>query len=115
MLLLKTKLTKMLTAEAEKHGIELEFHLKNITVNGVNKGCSGHVVNKSSGSCVYLTTEESCYAPLQGRAMYRLAKDTNDWSSNRLKNGNNRWIRIEDIAIAVVHLLVTEKGEEAIR
>ena len=110
-MLSKTKLTKMLLVEAAKQGIELEFHLKNISINGVNKGCSGHVVNKSSGSCIYLTTEELTYGPLQGRAMYRLAKDIKDFSSNGLKNGNNRWIRYEDLAIAAVHLLVTEKGE----
>ena len=110
-MLLKTKLTSMLRAEATKRGIELEFYLKNISINGVNKGCSGHVVNKNTGSCIYLTTEESVYGPLRGRAMYRLAKDTKDFSSNGLKNGNNRWIRLEEIAIAAVHLLATEKGE----
>lgn len=112
-MLLKTKLKNLLLAEATKQEIELEFYLKNISINGVNKGCSGHVVNKNTGSCVYLTTEESAYGPLQGKAMYRLAKDTKDFSSNGLKNGNNRWVRMGDIAIAVARLLATEKGEVA--
>ena len=111
MALLKTKLTNLLRTEAQSRGMELEFHLKNISINGVQKGCSGHVVNKANGSCVYVTTEESVYGPLQGRAMYRLAKDAKDYSSNGLANGYNRWIKFEDVAIAVVHLLATEKAE----
>ena len=112
MALLKTKLQKMLQEEAQKQNVDLVFHLKNIDINGVKKGCSGHVVDKTTGNCVYLTTEELSYEPLKGRSMYRLAKDTNDWSSNGLKNGFNRWIRTEELAVAAVHLLVTEKGEE---
>lgn len=112
MALLKTKLQNMLREEAQKQKIEVEFHLKNIDINGVKKGCSGHVVSPTTGSCVYLTTEEMAYKPLNGRAMYRLAKNVKDYSSNGLQNGNNRWIRMEEIAIAVVHLLATERGIE---
>ena len=111
MALLKTKLQNMLREEAKKHNVELEFHLKNIDINGVKKGCSGHVVNTVTGNCVYLTTEEACLETLKGRAMYRLAKNIKDYSSNGLKNGGNRWVRTEELAVAVVHLLVTERGE----
>lgn len=111
-MLLKTKLTHALWKEAEKHDIGLDIRLQNICINGVKKGCSGHVVSKLTGGCVYLTTEEIGYTPLRGRSMYRLARDMNDWSSNGLKNGQNRWIETEDLAAAVINLLMTEKGTE---
>lgn len=111
-MLLKTKLTNMLRKEAETNELDIDIYLKNISVNGIKRGCDGHVVNKANGSCVYLTTEESCYGPLQGKAMYRLAENTKDWSSNSLKNGYNRWVDIGDIAVSVICLLATEKGEK---
>lgn len=111
-MLLKTKLAKQLVIEAMRMGISIEVFLKNISVNGVNRGCSGHVVNKNTGSCVYLTTESSCYQPLAGKSMYRLAKDTKDFSSNSLRNGNNRWTENENLASSVIFLLKKEKGEE---
>ena len=53
-MLLKTKLTHQLNAAAMAQGIEIEIFLKNISINGVKRGCSGHVVNKSTGSCAYV-------------------------------------------------------------
>ena len=111
-MLLKTKLTNQLKALAASWGVELEMHLKNISVNGEKRGCYGHVVNLSTGSCVYVDTEGSCYAPLSGKSMYRLAKDANDYSSNSLRNGYNRWVEDADLARAVFVLTMTEKGEE---
>ena len=109
-MMLKTKLTHELWKEAEKHGADLDIRLQNISINCVKKGCSGHIVNKLTRSCVYLTTEQSCYGLLRGKSMYRLAKDASDWSSNGLKNGYNRWVKTEELASAVVHLLMTERG-----
>ena len=111
MLILKTKLKSMLLKEAASHNTELEFHIKNISVNGVKRGCSGHIINKANGSCVYVDTEESVYGPLQGKAMYRLAKDVKDYSSIGLENGFNRWCELENVASAVIRLLTTEIGE----
>lgn len=109
-MLLKTKLSNQILAEAEKQGVDVELNIKNISVNGTKRGCSGHVTNKTTGSCVYLDTEESVFSPLAGKCMYRLAKDTKDWSSNSLKNGYNRWCKTEELASSVIHLLATEKG-----
>lgn len=112
-MLLKTKLTNQLCEEAEKQGVNIEIVLKNISVNGSKRGCSGHVINNSTGSCVYLNTEASVYGPLSDKVMYRLAKDAKDYSSNSLKNGNNRWCKPEDLASSVIHTLSTEKGVDA--
>ena len=111
-MLLKTKLTNQLKAEAEKQNTDIEIILKNISVNGSKRGCSGHVINKSTGSCVYLNTEASVYGPLSDKVMYRLARDNKDYSSNSLKNGNNRWCKPDELASLVIHTLATEKGVE---
>jgi hypothetical protein len=107
MVLLATKLKNQLITEAEKAGIAIEVKLKNITLNGVKRGCSGHVV--SEDSCVYLTTEELPYLSLLGRAMYRLSNGPGDYSSNGLINGNNRWCDHNKLAAAVIKTLKNEK------
>ena len=110
-MLLKTKLTHQLNAAAMAQEIEIEIFLKNISINGVKRGCSGHVVNKSTGSCAYVNTETFCCSPLAGKVMYRLARDTKDFSSNSLKNGYNRWATEEDLASSVIILLRREKPD----
>lgn len=109
-MLLKTKLTNQLKEEAKNKDMEIEIFLNNITVNGSKKGCSGHVVFKTTGSCVYINTEGSCYGPLSGKVMYRLAKDIKDYSSNSIRNGNNRWTEEQNIATEVLELLMKDKG-----
>ncbi len=111
-MLLKQKLAKQLKAEAAIQGVEIEIYIDNISINCIKKGCSGHVINTATGSCVYVDTEGSCLASLSGKSMYRLAKDRKDWASNSLKNGYNRWIEDENLASSVISLLVKEKGEE---
>ena len=44
-------------------------------------------------------------------SMYRLAKDTRDWSSNGLRNGNNRWVKNQELAMAVIGTLKNEMPE----
>lgn len=110
-MLLKTKLTNQLNTAAIAQEMEIEIFLKNISINGVKRGCSGHIVNKTTGACVYVDTETFCYSPLAGKAMYRLARDTKDFSSNSLKNGYNRWATEEDLASAVILLLKREKPD----
>lgn len=111
MALLSTKLKNQLKKEAEAQDVSIDIFIQNISVNGEKRGCDGHIVNKGNGSCVYLNTEESCYSPLHGKAMYRLAEKPKDWSSNGLKNGFNRWCKTENLAKEVIYLLKTEKGE----
>lgn len=104
-MLLKTKLTHQIQAEAEKYHIPIEIKLKNIKVNGQNKGCNGHITNVFSGSCVYVNTEEPLYGPLAGKSMCRYALNNKDYSSTGLINGNNRWYKTEEIAKYIVILL----------
>ena len=111
-MLLKRKLENQLKSEAVKRGMKIETFIKNISVNGVKRGCAGFVANKISGSCAYINTEGSCYAPLSGKSMYRLARDTKDFSSVSLRNGNNRWTEDANLASSVIFLLEREKGEE---
>ena len=111
-MLLKGKLENQLKSEAVKRGMRIEMFIKNITVNGAKRGCSGYVVNKATGSCAYLNTEGSVLSSLAGKSMYRLARDTKDYSSVSLRNGNNRWTEDENLASSVIFLLDREKGEE---
>jgi hypothetical protein len=111
-MLLKAKLTNQLKIEAEKQNVKIEMFLRNISVNGEKRGCSGHVVNTETGSCVYLTTEKSCLSSLADKSMYRLALSIKDYSSNTLRNGYNRWAEDRYLPSAVISLLKREKGEE---
>ena len=111
-MLLKTKLSNALKKEAALQEVEIEIYLDNISVNGVKKGCSGHIFNTLTGSCVYVDTEECVLSSLAGKSMYRLAKDRQDWSSNSLKNGFNRWVENENFASSIISVLKNEKGEE---
>lgn len=64
---------------------DYEFHVRNIRVNGVTRGCSGFIVNKGNGSCVYVNTEE----PLIGgyaELLVRYARDTSDYASHSYSN-----------------------------
>lgn len=61
-MLLSVKLKNGLTSLAEQMGMDITTHLKNITVNGQKRGCSGFVT--CGESCVYVTTEHSCYGPI---------------------------------------------------
>ena len=105
MVLLKTKLANQIKAEAEKYHMPVIINLKNIKVNGQNRGCSGHITNVYSGGCVYVDTEGSSYGPLAGKSMCRYALNDKDYSSTNLINGNNRWYKTEEIAKYVVALL----------
>ena len=79
-LLLKTKLKNMF--EKANGNLELEYHLKNIVVNGLKRGCSGFVVNKNNNKVVYITTESTCASWLPP-IMYREAKSIKDYTGGR--------------------------------
>ena len=96
--LLMTRLKNLVKKES---GIEYQYHLRNIVINGVKKGCSGFIVNPHNFLCIYVDTEHSCYAPLSNKFMYRYAKDTNDFSGDE-----NLWANSEsELAKGIVKLL----------
>lgn len=107
-MLLSVKLKNGLTSLAEQMGMDITVNLKNITVNGQRRGCSGFVT--CGESCVYVTTEHSCYGPISNKSMCRYAKDTEDFSSNGLKNGYNQFVDDDFLAAKVISMLKNGKG-----
>ena len=107
-MILKHTLSKSLKELAEREGIEIDIWLHNNEVNWAKVGCSGHVVNKITGSCVYVNTEPS----FDGKVLYRLALDVTDYSSTSLINGYNRWCNndADELAYRIVRILAGEKS-----
>ena len=104
-LILSVKMQNALEKEAEKHGYNLEYNIKNISINGSKRGCSGFVTNTANGSCVYFTTDLSCFSHLG--FMYRYADNDKDY-----KGYLNRWTGLNDdrrpltvLAESIVNLL----------
>ena len=54
----------------------LEFVMKNICINGDNRGTSGFIRNKDNGVIIYACTERSVYG---GMMYYRYAKNLKDY------------------------------------
>ena len=79
-MILKHVLSRALEEWAEKEGIEIDIYLRNVEINGQKVGCSGHVINKTTGSCAYVNTEPA----FGGKVLYRLARDVIDYSSTSL-------------------------------
>lgn len=102
-------LRRQLERAATENNIRLRYSLKNVRVNGVLKGCSGHVVDSETGICVYMTTDVGSYKPLSDKAMYRLAKNERDYSSNSLKSGYNRWTKTGSLPYCVIDLIKNER------
>jgi len=85
------------TINKQKPG--MNFYLRNISINGVKKGCSGFVENPANGSIVYLTTEENTIGP--NSHMYRYADHVKDYSGYC-----NRWAKGYDaLVVSVCQLL----------
>lgn len=107
-MILKHTLSKSLKEWAEKEGIEIDIWMHNNEVNWAKVGCSGHVINKATGSCAYINTEPA----FDGKVLYRLASDVIDYSSTGLINGYNRWCEndVEELAWKVIRMLAKEKG-----
>lgn len=87
MLILSTKLKNSINSHA--NGMDLTFTLKNISINGQKRGCSGFIRNNANGSVMYVTTEEPCLSTLH--YMYRYADHERDWTGYR-----NRWANTLD-------------------
>lgn len=110
-MLLAIKLKNQILKQAAGADLPLVFSLRNISVNGAKRGCSGFVQNPQTGSTVYVNTEHSPYAPLADKSLYRYARDTKDYSSNSLSNGWNNFCIDEELPTQILSLLRAGKGE----
>lgn len=77
MLILSTKLKNAITRHA--NGMDLTFTLKNISVNGDKRGCSGFIRNNANGSVVYVNTEDCLHAHIPCY-MFRYADNERDFT-----------------------------------
>ena len=109
-MLLATKLKRQLMNQAEQRGMTITCTLKNIKINGENRGAHGWIMNEGNGSIVYVNTEHSCYGPIATKSMYRYAADIKDYSSNGLKNGFNQFAEDANLANTILDYLCAGKG-----
>lgn len=115
MLILSTKLKNAIIKEATKKGLSFEIQLKNTSINGIRRGCSGFIF-VPDGPCVYVDTEISCYQPLRDKTLVRYAKDNHDYSSNQIKNGYNQFVPSDPVVIAqkIVNMLQGEQRNQIV-
>lgn len=85
MIILSTKLRNAINKK-NNNNLQLEFHLKNISVNGEKRGCSGFIRNTDNNSIVYVNTEGIKWAGKSRDYLYRYADDLKDYTGYR-----NRW------------------------
>lgn len=97
-LAVKTKNTIKQYADAA--GLKVEFSIKNVSINGCKRGCSGFVVNPENNSIVYLDTEKSC-ASFLPPILYRYADSVKDFRGYRNRFAEN----LDELADSVVKLL----------
>lgn len=102
---LKTKLWNAIQKANVLYELDLGESLHNISVNVRKRGCSGHIINKRNGKCIYLTTEEACGARFANKSMIRYAKDAKDFSSIALGYvGRN--VFVEDVMLPTQVILM---------
>jgi hypothetical protein len=105
MLILSTKLKNAINKHA--NGMDLTFTLKNISINGSKRGCSGFIRNNANGSVMYVTTERSCATFLKPY-MYRYADNEKDYTGYR-----NRWAKtFDELATEICRLLHSTPQEQ---
>ena len=108
MLILSTKLKNAINSHA--NGMDLTFTLKNISINGSKRGCSGFIRNNVNGSVMYVNTE-ICRCDLL--YMYRYADHEKDYIGYR-----NYWANtLDDLASEIcfcLHKTPTEQNERRI-
>ena len=108
MIILSTKLKNAINKHA--NGMDLTFTLKNITINGSKRGCSGFIRNNANGSIIYVTTEKPC-AWLH--YMYRYADNEKDYTGY-----HNRWANtLDELASSIctcLHKTPQEQNERRI-
>lgn len=103
MLILSTKLKNAITKHS--NGMDLTFTLKNITINGSKRGCSGFIRNNANGTVVYVTTEEPCLSSLH--YMYRYADNEKDYTGY-----HNRWANTLDVLATEICRLLHSTPQE---
>ena len=89
-MLLATKLKNMLL----KAKPDLIVELKNITINGRKRGCSGFITNPKNGTVVYVNTEGT-FGDIG--YLYRYARDNHDYTGYR-----NHFAKPDDKFVKVV-------------
>lgn len=106
MLILSTKLKNAINSHA--NGMDLTFTLKNISINGSKRGCSGFIRNNANGSVVYVNTERA-FAPFKEIPyMYRYADHEKDYKGYR-----NRWANtLDELASAICTCLKSTPQEQ---
>lgn len=104
MLILSTKLKNAINAHAK--GMDLTFTIKNISINGSKRGCSGFIRNNANNSVVYVTTEEIRLCNLH--YMYRYANHEKDY-----RGYHNRWAdTLDELATNICRLLHSTPQEQ---
>jgi hypothetical protein len=98
MLILSTKLKNAINKQAD--GMGLTFTLKNISINGRKRGCSGFIRNNANGSVIYVNTELIWIGEVTPY-MYRYANDEKDYTGY-----HNRWANtLDELATEICRLL----------
>ena len=95
--------TKLRNDIKKLHPTGYEFHLKNTSINGAKRGCSGFIQNTDNARIVYVDTEKSCYAPMKNGNLFRTAASLHDD-----RGGQNRYATDMNIANAIVKLLESD-------
>lgn len=108
MAILSTKLKNAILRHAGD--MNLRFTLRNITVNGEKRGCSGFIRNLDNSSVVYTTTEESVASWLT--FMYRRADDEKDYGSRRWYNQWTKNKDLDELAACICRLLTQSPAED---
>lgn len=97
--ILSVKTKNRIRKQAETAGMDVEFNINNISIDGARSGCSGFVRNTANGSTVYLDTEPS-YGP-HPPLMYRYADSMKDNRGYR----NCYAYSLDELAVNVIGLL----------
>ena len=105
-MILAVKLRNAIKKEAENSGLNLEFSLRNIVINGSKRGCSGFIRNMRNDSVVYVDTEKLALSNLH--YMYRYAEDEHDYRGYR-----NRWANTFDELVQGICRCLTMTPKEA--
>ena len=106
MIISSTKLKNSINKK-NNNNLQLEFHLKNIFINGKKRGCSGFIRNINNNSIVYVNTEGSKRAGKFRDYLYRYADNLKDYTGYR-----NRWVNsLEDLSNNILILLEKHVSE----
>ena len=100
MIILSTKLKNSINKK-NNNNLQLEFHLKNISINGEKRGCSGFIRNVNNNSIVYIDTEGIKWNGKNKLYLYRYADTVKDYSGY-----HNRWANsLENLSDNILELL----------